>query len=61
MEYQIHASRSVHLTYSWTLSKTVHFGRLRYLADAVIIIICDVNVARGIHCYAIWVISLLSG
>jgi len=27
-EYQLHTSRSVHLTYSWTLSKTVHSGRL---------------------------------
>ena len=30
LEYQIHASRSVHLTYSWTLSKTVLSGRLQF-------------------------------
>ena len=29
MEPQIHTCGSVHLTYSWTLSKTVRFGRLR--------------------------------
>jgi hypothetical protein len=28
LEPQIHTCRSVHLTYSWTLSKTVHVGRL---------------------------------
>jgi hypothetical protein len=31
MEPQIHACRSVHLIDSWTLSKTVLFGRLRSL------------------------------
>ena len=29
MEYQLHTCRSVHLTYSRTLSNTVHSGRLR--------------------------------
>lgn len=29
LEHQSHISRSVHLTDSWTLNNTVHFGRLR--------------------------------
>lgn len=34
MESRRHSCRSVHLTDSWTLSKTVHFGRLRSTAEA---------------------------
>ena len=29
LEHRLHSCRSVHLTDSWTLNKTVHFGRLR--------------------------------
>ena len=35
MEYQLHTCRSVHLTYSWTLSNTVHSGRLRFQRRAM--------------------------
>jgi len=35
MEPQIHTCGSVHLTDSWTLSKTVHFGRLPFSKETV--------------------------
>ena len=33
LEHQRHTYGSVHLTDSWTLRKTVHFGRLRFTCN----------------------------